>query len=126
MASSPRYGLTVTASAPSTSYSAAAWRAAVVPMSPRFASATNGTSAGTSARSRSSTAIPSAPYASKKARFGLTAVATGSDASSRSRAKRSTPASVAGKPAGRAVASGSIPTHSTDRVTAVRAASRSR
>ena len=39
-ASAPRYGLTVTASAPRPSNSATAWRAAVVPMSPRLASAT--------------------------------------------------------------------------------------
>ena len=44
--SSPRYGLTVTASAPRASKRATAWRAAVDPMSPRFASAMTGTSAG--------------------------------------------------------------------------------
>ena len=48
IASAPRYGLTVTASAPSTSKSATAWRAAVDPMSPRFASAMTGRSAGAS------------------------------------------------------------------------------
>ena len=42
----PRYGLTVTASAPRPSNSATAWRAAVEPMSPRLASATTGMSAG--------------------------------------------------------------------------------
>ena len=60
-ASAPRYGLTVTASAPSPSNSATAWRAAVVPMSPRLASATTGTSAGRLARSRSRAAIPAEP-----------------------------------------------------------------
>ena len=126
MASSPRYGLTVTASAPRTSNSAVAWRAAVDPMSPRFASATNGTSGGTSDRIRSSAASPADPCASKKARLGLIAAATGSVASMIRRANRSTPASVAGKPSGSASGSGSTPTHRTVPVAALRAASRSR
>ena len=46
IASSPRYGLTVTASAASASNSAVACRAAVDPMSPRFASAMTGTRPG--------------------------------------------------------------------------------
>ena len=80
---SPRYGLTVTASAPSRSKSATAWRAAVDPMSPRLASATTGRSSGIAARRRSRAASPSAPNASKKARFGLTAAAYGPAASGR-------------------------------------------
>ena len=52
---------------------ATAWRSAVVPMSARFASMTTGMPAGTLARSRSSAASPADPYASKKARLGLTA-----------------------------------------------------
>ena len=46
IASSPRYGLTVIASAPRPSNRATAWRAAVDPMSPRLASITTGRSAG--------------------------------------------------------------------------------
>ena len=54
----PRYGLTVTASAPSPSKSATAWRAAVEPMSARLASMTTGMSAGIRARIRSRAASP--------------------------------------------------------------------
>ena len=54
-----------------------AWRAAVVPISPRFASARTGMSAGIPARNRSSAAMPADPNASKKARFGFTAAACG-------------------------------------------------
>ena len=74
-ASDPTYGFTVIASQPSTSKRAVAWRAAVVPMSPRLASPTKTTPAGTLARSRSRAAMPADPKASKKARFGLTAEA---------------------------------------------------
>ena len=77
----PTIGLTVTASAPRRSNKATAWRAAVEPISPRFASTTTGTSPGIVARSRSSAASPSAPNASKNARFGFTAAAWGSAAS---------------------------------------------
>ena len=61
MASSPRYGLTVTASAPSPSNSATAWRAAVEPMSPRFASIMHRHVGRDRARSRSSAASPAGP-----------------------------------------------------------------
>ena len=114
------------ASAPSTSNRATAWRAAVEPMSPRFASATTGIAPGTAARIRSSAAIPGAPNASKKARFGLIAAAYGPAASTSSRQNRSIPATVAGKPAGRAAGSGSSPRHRTLPTAALRAASRSR
>ena len=91
----------MTASAPSASKRAVAWRAAVDPMSPRFASMITGTSSGIAARSRSRAARPGDPYASKNARFGLTAAANGTAASSTSRAKRSIPARSGLKPSGR-------------------------
>ena len=126
IASDPRYGLTVTASASSASNSATACRAAVEPMSPRLASAMTGTSLGIDARSRSSAAIPADPYASKKARLGLTAAALGRAASSRSAANRSTPAKSRENPSGRPAGSGSRPRQSTVPVRALRAARRSR
>ena len=98
-ASEPRYGLTVTASAPRPSNSATAWRAAV-----RADVATlrvghdrarrTGSSRG-SARGRPG---PADPYASKNARFGLTAAAYGAAASTMSRANASMPAEVAAEP----------------------------
>ena len=78
MGSAPRYGLTVTASAPRPSNRAIAWRAAVDPMSARLASITTGRSDGTADRSRSRAASPAEPNASKNARFGFTAATNGS------------------------------------------------
>ena len=122
----PRYGLAVTASTPSPSKSATAWRATVVSTSPRFASAMTGMPAGIAARTRSRAARPGLPKASKKARFGFMAAANGAVASTISRANRSTPARPAGNPAGTASGVGSIPTHSTLPTDALRAASASR
>ena len=126
IASSPRYGLTVIASAARTSNSAVACRAAVDPMSPRLASATTGTSSGIDPRRRSRAAIPGAPKASKNARLGFTAAACGKAASRRSWAKRSTPARSRENPSGSASGSGSSPRQRTVLVAAERAASRSR
>ena len=126
IASAPRYGLTVTASAPRTSNRAVAWRAAVEPMSPRFASATTGRSAGRLARIRSRAAIPADPKASKNARFGLIAAATGPAASATSVANRSRPRRSRENPDGRPARSGSRPRHRTVPVADERAASRSR
>ena len=125
-ASPPRYGLTVTASAPRRSKRATACRATVVPMSPRLPSRTTGRSDGRLARMRSSAANPSDPKASKKARFGLIAAATGAAASTSRRANRSTPRRSGENPSGRAAGSGSRPTHRTLPTDADRAASRSR
>ena len=61
MASSPRYGDSVTASASRRPNRAVAWRSAVEPMSPRLASRMQSASAGTSRRTRSSAAHPGAP-----------------------------------------------------------------
>ena len=124
----PRYGLTVTASAPRRSNRATAWRAAVEPMSPRFASATTGRSAGMPARIRSRAAIPADPNASKNARFGLIAAAYGPAASTTSVANRSTPGEVAARTRRAAVAgSGSRPeAQDACRSQPDRAASRSR
>ena len=70
------YGATVTASAPSPSNMARAYRVAVLPMSPRFASAITKTSLGICSTTRSKAAHPAAPYCSKKAKLGLYATAT--------------------------------------------------
>ena len=118
----------MTASAPRPSNSATAWRAAVEPMSPRFASITTGTSAGIAARSRSSAASPAEPNASKNARFGLTAAAYGrggleerAGRTPRRRARSRLNPSRQG-----ARGPGSRPRHRTVPVAADRAASRSR
>src|SRR5664280_1224675 len=126
IASDPRYGLAVTASTPRMSYNATAWRAAVEPMSPRFASATNGTSGGTRPRIRSKTAMPADPNASKKARFGFTAAAYGKAASSRTSQNRSMPERFGAKPSGSASGEGSTPRQRTEPTVRVRAAKRSR
>ena len=82
----------------------------VLPMSPRLASAMNGTSAGTLAGTRSSAARPADPKASKKARLTFTAAAYGSAWSSSRRVNRSPAASLA-KPRGKPAGSGSRPRH---------------
>ncbi len=90
----------MTASAPRTSNSATACRAAVEPMSPRFASAITGTSDGIDARSRSRAAIPADPNASKNARFGLTAAAYGSGRFEDERREPLQPGDALGEPLG--------------------------
>src|SRR5664280_3592699 len=126
IASDPRYGFAVTASKPRMSYKATAWRAAVEPMSPRLASATNGTSDGTRPRIRSKTAIPADPNASKKARLGFTAAAYGKAASSSTSQNRSMPKRFGAKPSGSAAGEGSTPRQRTEPTIRVRAARRSR
>ena len=76
MLSRPMYGATVAASAPNPSNMARAYRLAVLPMSPRLASAMTSTSLGTDSTTLSKAAQPSAPYCSKNARLGLNATAT--------------------------------------------------
>src|SRR5664280_2457071 len=124
--SDPRYGFAVTASKPRMSYKATAWRAAVEPMSPRLASATNGTSDGTRPRIRSKTAMPADPNASKKAKLGFTAAAYGKAASSSTSQNRSMPKRFGAKPSGSAAGEGSTPRQRTEPTIRVRAARRSR
>ena len=127
MASPPRYGLTVTASAPSPSNSATAWRAAVVPMSPRFASATTGRSAGSDSADPLEGRQPGRPERLEEGEVRLDRRRERSGGlGDQRREALDAGAGPARNPAGSAVGSGSSPRHRTVSVAAERAARRSR
>ena len=126
IASSPRYGLTVIASAARTSNSAVACRAAVDPISPRLASATTGTSSGIDPAQAFEGGHPRRPEGLEEREVGLHRGRVWQSRLEEELGKTLHTRQVSGKPLGECPGSGSSPRQRTVLVAAERAASRSR